>query len=852
METYAYLELVDHDGSPHVRALLCDVLPVAVEGFRVLGFTGVEEHVISDYFEAEVADLPGYYHLTIDEGMFIDAERLDGEEVISPQRDQGPTGLQLAGAPMEFTRRRDLPDGALTQAWRDRLLQRNVQFVKCRHASAKQGLLLWKSLPSYREWVDENKARDEARAKEVERHLIERGNAFINPYTFVPLPDGVQRDGPHGHAAASRGCLTGHVDVTFALQTPMMLPSDWHQDANTLPAQQVSVPGSSVRGAVRSLYEVMTESCLSIVDPEYVPVHRANFESHPGDRLAVVAEVKDGTPTHVQQTGQVAWVPALWLHELWEGERGCHEMRSGVRISLDDDAVEPRSFGQGVIRQELTARGKESLRLGGDWVVHVADAGTKGKHPAENVYVAVGKLQGDPIPLAKDAWDRYRELCRYSNDVEKGTFGADAPRWDHRDWPGATVTHKNRDSRLETTIGRRRKSDGTLNLGDSIWIRTGFADGRQVADGLKMASSWRVFGAHPIKERLPDSERGEKGEWTSTLLPCIDPTDLCPTCATFGFIEPRHPGSKENTSAEQNAYASHIKFGEFTTTETVELRKVHPPPLRSPRPSAGNFYLAHPDAKGQYREYGTAAVGNSSARWGAADRPVRKLAGRKFYWHGQESDQTTPTPRHIRRSHYPALNTEKEQRWLVPAGAKIQGRVYFENIDRTALAYLLTALAPARLTLLTAAAQPSGEIATHLGGGKSLGFGSATVKIEALVAEDARSRYSVDAQDAVDQDELLASLPPVSEEANWLPGLLRVLDSASVPVSRLWYPTMGNFHHRDGDANAKAFDESHKYYANFSGASNPSKAPGLQRMRTLPSVDEPNQFMSNEFSDGGH
>ena len=692
-------------------------------------------------------------------------------------------------------------------------------------------------------WIETTTKENERRAAEQEerkaqgrlRKLHDDGNAFINPYTFVPLSDKVKRDKPHGHARAVEGGLTGYLDVEFAFRSPLMMPVDWKTVEETTATgtrieERVTVPGSSVRGAVRSLFEVISSSCLSIIDPDYRPAHRASLEMRPDKQLAVVDEVdSDGRVISVLPASRVVWIRAEALWRLFGGAVG---LRSGVRISLDEKAIYEQSFGgskgKPVKREQLKPEGESTLTKGGDWVVHVADAGAKGNHPADRIHVAVGKLDATPIRLGERTWEDYRELCRYSADVTGGELAPKAPAWDAREWPEVLVRH-----RSGTTIGKRRKSDGALAPGDSVWITTRNEGGERVVAGLTMSSSWREFGKGPIRDRLPDD----------SLLPCCDPDELCPACATFGFIEARAEGQRRD-QAEHNAYASHLRFGAFETDAPVSLRLVLPPPTRSPRPSAGAFYLEHPTAEGENREAGVAELGKPASRWGGQlDSPrMRRIAGRKFYWHGQEPEDTTPTPRQVRRAHYPkegARDCQEARRWITGEPPVLKGRIHFENIDARQLGFLMLALEPRELAE-RAGATVNGELAIHLGGGKGLGFGTAVGRITETCIQDAAGRYRAGAGRA-EVDPRGAAMQVIDPEAPWITGLVKALGTESVPADRIWYPTTGNFTQRGSDAQQKEFDKSFEYYARFSGGKNKET-----RMRTLPRIDDPIQYMSNE------
>ena len=832
MNEYAYVEEIDED---HVRVWPLTDSELTWNGEKVLtrkdGFT-LEIEMCLGYEKGN----PGYY--------LVETDELPEVCML-----ESPISGTSVGSKRSKTWRKELwiPEGSggLEGALRDKAYSHDFDLLEVepkRLCWGGEGLGRW--IETAKEEVERKAARKKAgEIREKLKEFHDGGKAFINPYTFVPLPDKVKRDKPHGHARAVEGGLTGYLDVEFAFRSPLMMPVDWNTPGETTVTgtrieERVTVPGSSVRGAVRSLFEVISSSCLSILDPDYRPAHRASLEMRPDKRLAVVDEVdSDGKVISVLPTSKVVWIRAEALWHLFGGAAG---LRSGVRISLDENAIYERSFGgdkgKPVKREQLQPEGEPTLKKGGDWVVHVADAGTKGDHPADHIYVAVGKLETTPIRLGEMTWEDYRELCRYSVDVTGGGLAPSAPAWDAEEWSGVAVMVKHTDrsrGNRETAIGKRRKSDGALAPGDSVWITTRSEGGERVVTGLTMSSSWRELGKGPIRNRLPDE----------SLLPCRDPDELCPACATFGFIEARAEGQRRD-QAEHNAYASHLRFGAFETDAPVPLRLVLPPPTRSPRPSAGAFYLEHLTAEGENREAGVAELGKPASRWGGQldSSGMRRIAGRKFYWHGQEPKDTTLTPRQVRRAHYPkegAPDCQETMRWITEGTPVLKGRIHFENIDARQLGLLMLALEPRELAK-RAGITVNGELATHLGGGKGLGFGTAVGRITATCIQDAAGRYRAGAG-KVEVDPWGAAMQVIDPDVPWITGLVKALGTESVPADRIWYPTMGNFTQRDSDVQQKKFDKSFEYYARFSGGKDKKT-----RMRTLPRIDDPIQYMSNE------
>ena len=198
---YAYVEEIDED---HVRVwplvdseLTWDGKPVLT---RQNDFT-FEPDACVDYEPGN----PGYYRL-------VDIDKSDPPEMCQ-------LGERISvdiAKPNKKRRIREreleIPKGKeWTQSLRDRVLNREFDVL-----GIDPERLCWAG-EGVRAWIETTLRESERRAAEQEgrkargrlRKLHDDGNAFINPYTFVPLPDTVKRDKPHGHAKAVEGGLTG-------------------------------------------------------------------------------------------------------------------------------------------------------------------------------------------------------------------------------------------------------------------------------------------------------------------------------------------------------------------------------------------------------------------------------------------------------------------------------------------------------------------------------------------------------------------------------------------------------------------------------------------------------------------
>lgn len=93
--------------------------------------------------------------------------------------------------------------------------------------------------------------------------------AFINPYNFVRLGKGVERK----PADEYRGNLTGKIHCVLETKTPLAIPDSENVIGKTGEHKIYSfyrvngkpvIPGSQIRGVIRSAYETLSNSCLSV------------------------------------------------------------------------------------------------------------------------------------------------------------------------------------------------------------------------------------------------------------------------------------------------------------------------------------------------------------------------------------------------------------------------------------------------------------------------------------------------------------------------------------------------------------------------------------------------------------
>ena len=90
------------------------------------------------------------------------------------------------------------------------------------------------------------------------------------PFTYMPLPRRVNRKPPTGHERYRTGHFTGQIHGTIEALSPIHIGSgiiDLGRDVELIKTavrtnDNVVIPGSSLKGAIRSVVEVISESCV--------------------------------------------------------------------------------------------------------------------------------------------------------------------------------------------------------------------------------------------------------------------------------------------------------------------------------------------------------------------------------------------------------------------------------------------------------------------------------------------------------------------------------------------------------------------------------------------------------------
>lgn len=673
-------------------------------------------------------------------------------------------------------------------------------------------------------------------------------NRFVNPYQFVPLGEPPERRTPPGHTPASvsdRFC--GSVSVSWTLVSPLLLPmvaddEGWvSRDSPDADRGTVAIPGSAIKGVVRSVHEALFNGCFRVVDEDFVPGYRAAAKAEGGWTLAIVTEIDDGArPTKFQlcDPQELVWVDALQLARKWPRTPNITNLpQSGQLVYIEGEVLaspldryeiaEVRS----VEVQRVANAGPYPAKGGQIFLVTDTEARPKRKRnrqPARCLWASSVLTSREVAfaPLGADSavWNRFDKAAAGGEDrrVLERDFRASEPgdqdsgfrskqQFDVVRWQGHVV-------------GRRARRTGFFFRGDVLWVKED--DNGRIVD-LKLSVIWREPGEGPVKDRLNGHEpclSGEDSREPSESLPPV-----CFTCATFGAAD---TGGQRRGKGKQESYAGHVRFGGARTTSQASLRRVEAlTPMGAPKPGSGMFYLDLDPMPSRLPR------NDLPTRWGGsldqgARQPVR---GRKFYWHSDPDAQAAHWSQELGRPvapRYIATSAQRTDRkdptkkkemvrpaWLVEPGTTLTAEVTFEMLPREHVAALVAALDPARLASL--GGRPEASLAVHLGGGKPLGLGSATVALTDFRMSAQKDRYTAPAGQALplpvlDEDWLsrIDQLAGPTVRRN-LPIMVRLLDllGTGKHVNEVTYPPSAQWR----DVGRDEFVKSYAFFMNANG-----------------------------------
>lgn len=525
---------------------------------------------------------------------------------------------------------------------------------------------------------------------------------FVNPYNFVPLTGHVSRSAPVSHEYF-RG-YSGNLTCSLTFKTPFFTPDsagadknqDGHEKLKLLKDTQGHgiIPGSALKGVIRSLAEVISSSCLSVVDLEarfsWRNVNDKGWRGYWRERPGHWGKL---------QPGVVEALPE-------EGQPGKIAPATSAKIYFDNLPKDSKDGDEATADIVTTPKG------------HLKAINVKLGHTGsgEHGYLKVTEVPENneerrtqrfvyAIESDQTKWHLFDEaVVRGYNQTTEASRDLDARR--RKDFQPPDYDFTSVDSSLDSTDASRglRRKRHRLEVGDIVYF---VSSPKKEVVRLGPVELSRVLYKQGVAQGIPEA-----------FQPCRDPQKLCPCCRLFGWVP---PSRREREREDEEARAGFISISlartekKLTSADILEANATLRP-LGQPHASAMNFYLQQP---------------GDALKAGHYDKPPFEIRGRKFYWHRAESRAAyTDT----RDGGQPKPDNQNKTAELLRAGTVFHFQIAFENLSAAQLGLLLVAVQPSLLG--------AHSFYHKIGMGKPLGLGSAEVRITGVELIQRAQRYN--------------------------------------------------------------------------------------------------------------
>lgn len=551
---------------------------------------------------------------------------------------------------------------------------------------------------------------------------------FINPYHFISLSNKPNRQKLEEYDAVQEEKLTGSITYTLTTKSPLFIPNTTSERAfaytpnpeddkenehklydffsyTTLESGKTYddeyfepvIPGSEVRGMIRTIYETLTNSCLSITDGEKNIAKRTVEQFQPGVLEYVGNQI------------------VLYSAE----DILCRERKDfSVKYYRIGDKIKNIPEGSQIL---FTAR-----RFGTNKYAK-RDIETIDEHGKEKGYLLKG-TDGPSIGLSIDARSRAnncneKKCVNYRNGSCLGLQGGVniehcylAEKHCAHVFKAKTIVKNNVDKitieKFDAVIQQYLKENPDSYKEYNIAFKN-FKSRKQ--DGLPVYYS--IVAGHImlspacITREVYDTVSDYVQDYKACGKIKDVSSSICPACQLFGIM------------GKQFSKGSKIRFTDLRLKNRNQYNNVYDSlqtldELASPKPSNSEFYLQRPirelrDPNGDQvwfwtYDYYTVKKNNGQI----IVRPYQEtpyISGRKFYWNNlfkiSSCDKKT-----------------KRNKTVRPVKAEVQfiGKIYFDDITDKQLKQLLFILQYTS----------DGKHGFKLGTGKPLGLGSVELKLD--------------------------------------------------------------------------------------------------------------------------
>lgn len=402
----------------------------------------------------------------------------------------------------------------------------------------------------------------------------------INPYTFVRSKKDVKR---FKEIAENEELHTGVISCKLIVKTPLLIPdvekaTGLKDDKNVeYPFMSIGnseniryiIPGSSLRGPIRSTYEALTNSCFVTAGSSQNISTRTKAPFEPGLLMRV--------------DNKLVLKPArAYLFKVGDYKSNRNDDNKDVwSISTQEELRRKYKYGETVYFEGRTSKnGKYFVKKVGATLkkgyMYIGEYISKKRH--ESIFIADGEsnILSENLDLA---YQKLKETIKiYQNEKINKNLTKDQDGIYHHGYDQVDFeSFENGKIEALPVWYKKIKQDET--------------------EQNKVYLSFAGIGRYNYEKGM-DELLGER-------KPCTSRNNLCPACRIFGVTGKN----------EEKGIASRVRFSDIIIDKDIEFKKYSLSPLRSPHPSYLPFYAITSDYNQGYDAEGS------------------DIRGRKFYWH---------------------------------------------------------------------------------------------------------------------------------------------------------------------------------------------------------------------------
>lgn len=532
---------------------------------------------------------------------------------------------------------------------------------------------------------------------------------FINPYNFIPMAS------LKGKADEAERTFTGVIDYSVLTKSPLFIPNtsnektfkqsyefvpkggkenqihksyDFYSYHNLCDDRQDTskpqtwenryfrpmIPGSEIRGMFRSNFEILTNSCMSVLDTD----EKLSKRTMERFKAGLIYKRKDGK-FDLCKAEDVLWRT--------KGENDTQDELDWKKEYYNRKCYIQKNFPEGChVSYKKINRGERIKPLARD----VEEWKEKAKQEKDDGYIIKGEAGPEQKPNKKTGLSSQKHCCHIFRLL-------DGKRWK------TDISVEGLEALL---LEYKKNGESSYDEYSKEFkdFRTG-EENKYFPVYYSIVNSQLFLSPACITREIYDHTLADLAK---DMKPCENKNKLCPACSLFGTV------------MQDAAVASRIRFSDLEGEVREDYKECYEPivtlpPLSSPKLNNMEFYLKRPSGAWFWTyDYYVDEKGDVVSSQG-------ELAGRKFYWHNIKNLDS------LRKDW--GYDGEINQlnmtvRPVIP-GYTFKGKLYFKKLTKKELDSLIY--------LLNAGDVEDIEKKEHgykLGAAKPLGFGSVACSID--------------------------------------------------------------------------------------------------------------------------